>query len=252
MLMVTPYIIIKKLLEKYTQEELARILDISLKSVYNYANGQNPSKRTYKKMLQIFKMLESGNAPESFNTSMKQEFSSEHYYNRVLGMENSINEIKDVIIKLSNQGLNKVEKNKETNKINSEALLLNFQKDQCVPIKNNKENLNNSFSRKMKLFRIENNLSQEEMATKLGMTQQNYSSIERGRSKIKVDFLEHWKNVTQEELKEEKVNLDINDLNCIYEKILKIVIDQNEKIECLEFEIQNISRELKNLRNLAV
>jgi transcriptional regulator with XRE-family HTH domain len=37
---------IKYLLERYTQEELAELLDTSVKSIDNYQKGMNPSKKT--------------------------------------------------------------------------------------------------------------------------------------------------------------------------------------------------------------
>lgn len=43
-----------KLLEVYTQEELKSLLGVSLKSIDNYKNGANPSKKTQAELISLY------------------------------------------------------------------------------------------------------------------------------------------------------------------------------------------------------
>ncbi len=51
---------LKKILEKYSQADAAKILEVSPKSISNYLNGKSPNMRTLRKAEEIVTKLETG------------------------------------------------------------------------------------------------------------------------------------------------------------------------------------------------
>lgn len=105
---------------------------------------------------------------------------------------------------------------------------------------------------KMKAYRLKHNLNQEEMARKLSISQQNYSAIERGYTKLTFPFAEQWKKVTGTDLlldDESKIDTTAKEetgmLKYLYEQLLKTVLGQDEKIKNMEKTIRELKEELK-------
>ena len=106
-----------------------------------------------------------------------------------------------------------------------------------------------NYQQKMKAYRAANNLSQEEMAFKLGYSQQNYSNVERGRSKITTEFLELWKDKTGNDLTESGApTSEIGILKYHYESLLKFVMSQSDKVKDMEDELRRVRDELKETK----
>jgi DNA-binding XRE family transcriptional regulator len=108
-------------------------------------------------------------------------------------------------------------------------------------------------TQKMKAYRVKNNLNQEEMAHKLNISQQNYSAIERGYTKLTFPFAEQWKKVTGVDLliDDAKIDTTVKEetgmLKYLYEQLLKTVLKQEEKIKNLERLVQEVSDDTKEV-----
>jgi transcriptional regulator with XRE-family HTH domain len=53
---------LKKILDKYSQQETANLLGVNLRSITNYLSGQNPYAKTVRKVEEIVLKMETGKA----------------------------------------------------------------------------------------------------------------------------------------------------------------------------------------------
>ena len=112
---------------------------------------------------------------------------------------------------------------------------------------------------KLKAFRALQDLTQEEMGIKLGLTSVGYGQIEKGRRQGNIEFWkklkkefnlsasEAWVLMTNEDDVQEKVMEDKK-----YKKLLNLVLDKLEKMEqevsLKDYKIKELKAEIERIR----
>lgn len=103
------------------------------------------------------------------------------------------------------------------------------------------------YGQKMRAYRAQNNISQALMAERMGLTQQNYSSIERGVTRMGLDFADNFKKVTGVDLiggAQETPAIPKDDYSVLkfhYEQLLKFVMGQSERLKAVEEQLRLLS-----------